>query len=63
MINNKMADINTKINSNRIIRKKIQRKTLANINSKYEKELFNDIGNENHNNKKLNLNNYSQQAL
>ena len=74
MINNQKADINTKINSNRIIRKKIQRKTLANTNSKYEKGIFNDIGNENHNNikilniprykmqldKKLNLNNYSQ---
>ena len=74
MISNQMGDINPNINSNRIVRKKIQRKNLININNKYEKELFNEIGDEKHNNinilnipkykiqldKKLNLYNYSQ---
>jgi hypothetical protein len=74
MINNQMVDINSNINSNRIVRKKIQRKTLANINNKCEKELFNDKGDKKLNNikildipkykihldKKLNVNNNSQ---
>ena len=74
IINNQMTDKNANINSNRIVRKKIQRKTLANISNKYGKELYNEIGDEKHNNikildipkyktqldKKLNLYNYSQ---
>ena len=53
MMKNQMADINANINSNRIIKKRIQRKTLVNANNRYQKELFNGIEDENHNNIKI----------
>ena len=53
MINNQKADINSNINSYRIIKYRIQRNILANINNNNGKELFNELEDENNNKIKI----------